>query len=204
MTRLERLLARVPAVWSELGRSLKPGSGSVGGERVSGNPRVEAPDVANLTVVEHRHRLVRGLRWWVDAVTPDPGDRPMGLGDSPARMCAWLWANVAVMAAEDAAELERNLWEWESEALPLIGAVATPDAPVLPREALEQVVPVHVAASALGVGVSTVKRRTVGRREGGRVLLRDAAGVLCVLSDLPPAWCAHCRNGVRSVTAELA
>jgi hypothetical protein len=156
-------------------------------------------------VTEHRHKLLRGLRWWVDAVV-DPDERRfvVGLGDSPARMCALLLANVGGMADEDQDTLRENLWEWVGEAMPMVGKVSAP-VPALPREALDQRVPVHVAAKALGVSVSTVKRRTPDTREAGTVLLREAAGPLCVLHDLPPAWCAHCRgDDMRSVPSELA
>lgn len=205
MTPLADLLVRVPAVYAELGNALLP--------RRSGEPSDTSPDPrhrpapANLDVTDHRHQLLRGLRWWVDAVH-EKGQRVPRLGDSPARMCAWLLAHLEHMAPEDQAELQTNLWDWVGDAMPLVGAVTAPGTPRLPREALDRHVPVHVAAHALGVSVSTVKRRTVGKRSEGIVLLRDAAGeVLCTQSDLPPAWCDHCRGGarpVRTVTADFA
>jgi hypothetical protein len=200
---LEQLLVQVPVVYAELEHALLPGR-SAEPPDTSPDPR-HRPAPARLEVTEHRHLLLKGLRWWVDAVV-DLDDRRfhVGLGDSPARMCALLLANLAHMADEDQDTLRGNLWEWVGDAMPMVGKVVAPSAPMLPREALERVVPVHVAAKALGVSVSTVKRRTVGKRDAGQVLLRDAAGqVLCVQSDLPPAWCAHCRGAqrVRTVTA---
>lgn len=204
MRPLRDLLVQVPAVYAELGHALLPGR--------SGEPSDTSPDPrhrpapANLEVTEHRHQLVRGLRWWVDVVTDARQQAfPAPVGGSVPMMCAVLLGHLHLLADEDQAELQANLWDWVGDAMPLVGAVMPPSAPMLPREALGQVVPVHVAAEALGVSVSTVKRRTVGLREGGRVLMADAAGwVLCTMSDLPPAWCEHCRTGVRTVTAVLA
>jgi hypothetical protein len=117
-------------------------------------------------------------------------------------MCAILLGHLHLMADEDQDTLRENLWEWVGDAMPMVGKVSAP-VPSLPREVLDRRVPVHVAAKALGVSVSTVKRRTPETRESGTVLLREAAGPLCLMHDLPPAWCAHCR-GVRSVPSELA
>lgn len=199
MRPLEDLLVQVPAVYAELGHAMVPGR--------SGEPPDSSPDPrhrpppARLEVTEHRHLLVKGLRWWVD-VLREWVDVPR-LGDSPARMCAVILANLGVLEPEDRETLRANLWDWVGDAMPLVGLVAAPSAPMLPAAALERHVPVHVAATALGVSVSTVQRRTLGKRHDGIVLLRDAAGVLCVQSDLPAAWCAHCR-GAQSVRSALA
>jgi hypothetical protein len=190
VTPLRDLLVRVPAVYAELEHALLPGR--------SGEPSDSSPDPrhrpapARLEVTEHRHQLLRGLRWWVDAVGVEGRLRtaPM-LGDSPARMCAWLLAHLDVMADEDRAELRANLWDWCWDAMPMVGKVVAPATPMLPREALGRSVSIRVAAEALGVHRRTVQRRT--GQTGGEVLLRDAAGPLCPLHDLPPAWCAHCR-----------
>lgn len=197
MTPLADLLAKVPAVYAQLGDAAVP-MGSVGGDMPTGPTSVHPNAPARLDVIDHRHQLLRGLRWWVDAV--DDGTSPLPVGESVPRMCAWLLANLRHMDETDAATLRGNLWDWIGEALPMVGQVDTP-APPLPREALDRVVPVHVAAKALGVSVSTVKRRAT--REGGMVRLGDAAGPLCEVSDLPAAWCAHCRP-VRTETALLA
>lgn len=197
MRPLRDLLVQVPAVYAELEHALLPVRTGEPSD-TSPDPR-HRPPPANLAVTEHRHLLVKGLRWWVDAVR-DRGERTE-VGHSVPRMCAWLLGHVDVMAPEDQAELHANLTEWLGEAFPLVGSVTPPAAPMLPAAALERHVPVHVAATALGVSVSTVKRRTVGKRRDGVVLLRDAAGVvLCLQSDLPPAWCAHCRGAQRSRT----
>lgn len=197
MTRtLPELLARVPAVYEQLQEALVPGGGGDGPR----GPRAVHPNApARLDVIDHRHQLVRGLRWWVDAV--DDGTSPLPVGESVSRMCAWLIANLHHMDANDLATLRGNLWDWEGDAMPMVGTVETPT-PALPRAALDQVVPVHVAAEALGVSVSTVKRRAP--REGGMVKLADAAGPLCEVSDLPALWCAHCRPGGTGVRTETA
>lgn len=195
MKPLRDLLVQVPTVYAELGHALLPVRTGEPSD-TSPDPR-HRPAPANLAVTEHRHLLLRGLRWWVDVIAADTPP----VGDSPARMCAVILAHLDVLEAEDQATLRANLWEWVGDAMPLVGAVPTPEAPALPREALDRRVPVHVAAKALGVHVSTVKRRTANR-EGGMVLLRDAAGELCAMSDLPPGWCEHCR--ARSVTVPVA
>lgn len=186
MSTLEQTLALVPAVYARLGDALTPGRGT--GEGNTPDPR-HKPAPARLDAVEHRHLLLRGLRWWVDAV--DDGERRIvPVGASPARMCAFLLWSAPRMAAEDRAELHGQLTEWLAKAWPLVGDVPTPR-PRLPLEALTRRVPVHVAAEALGVSVSTVKRRT--ERTDGTVVLKDAAGPLCDQSWLPEAWCEHCR-----------
>lgn len=203
MTPLSELLARVPVVYGLLQDALVPGGGGgYDGERVSGGGGEPPKAPANLEVAEHRHTLLRGLRWWVDAVVDGwPGK----VGDSPTHMCALLLAHLHVMAPEDQAELQTNLWDWLGGAMPLVGKVSTPTPPRLPLEALDRRVPVHVAAEVLGVSVRTVQRRAP--RADGTVVLREAAGPLCDQSDLPAPWCDHCRVGahrVRTVTADLA
>lgn len=185
MIPLANLLERVPAVYAELGHALLPGR--------SGEPSDTSPDPrhrpapARLEVTDHRHKLVRGLRWWVDVIA---ADTRVPVGESVPRMCAVILANLHVLEDEDAAELQANLWEWIGDAMPLVGAVPTPKAPALPREALDRVVPQSVAAAALDVHPTTILRRAGGK--GGPVKLADVAGPLCVMSDLPLKWCAHC------------
>jgi hypothetical protein len=187
VTTLADLLAKVPAVYDQLEDAMVPGGGS--GDGMPTGPRSVHPNApARLDVIDHRHQLLRGLRWWVDAV--DDGASPLPVGESVARMCAWLIANLHHMADDDLMELRENLWEWVGDAMPMVGKVEAPKVPALPLEALDRVVPVHVAAKALGVSVDTVQRRAT--REAGMVKLSDAAGPLCPQSDLPAAWCAHC------------
>lgn len=191
---LDHLLRRVPTVYALLADALEPGGSAPGGERVQGGGSTHAPAPANLSVAEHRHKLVRGLRWWVDAVTVD--ELPGKVGDSPARMCAWLITQVPSMEPEDRAELASNLDRWLFKADSMIGPAPEPSRSamrVLPLEALERTVPVHVAADVLQVSVSTIKRRSLDSRTDGRVKLADVAGPDCPQSDLPAAWCAHCR-----------
>lgn len=183
--RLEQLLAMIPTVYVELGQvTVLTGSG--GPPDRSPDPR-DKPIPANLSVVDHRHQLVRGLRWWVDAVKDAPTAQPVG--ESVTHMCALLLHYAPGLESEDRDELTTNLRQWLHKADRMNNPPDDRPAPI-PAEALSQRVPVHVAAKALGVSVSTVKRRTPGR-EAGQVLIRDAAGPLCV-HDLPPAWCAYC------------
>lgn len=185
MTTLEVALATVPVVYAELEAALVPGGGG-GGERVSGGTRTAPADPARLEVVEHRHKLLRGLRWWVDAVADDT---PHYVGDSPARMCVVILDNLRHMDPDDRAELRANLDDWLHDAYPHVGVVEQPRG-VLPLEALSRVVPQSVAAKALGVHPTTVLRRAGG--VGGPVKLADVAGPKCPATDLPAAWCAHC------------
>lgn len=186
---LEDVLATVPRVYDMLGDALTPGR-TGDGPTGPADP-IHRPAPARLDAVEHRHLLLRGLRWWVDAVELTSAEHQVG--DSPARMCALLIANLSVMDDGDRTELHGQLTEWLHDAYPLVGEVDTPK-PRLPLSALDQRVPVHVAATALGVSVSTVQRRTPGRTDG-TVVLRDAAGPECPQSWLPEPWCAHCRPG---------
>lgn len=193
-------MVRVPAVYAELGEALLPARW---GEPPDSSPDPRhRPPPARLEVTEHRHLLLKGLRWWVDAVQDvTVVGKGRTVGESVPRMCATLLHYLPNMAAEDQETLQANLWEWVGGAMPLVGKVPAPVAP-LPVEALDRVVPVHVAAEALGVSVSTVQRRSPGR-VGGRVKLSEVAGPLCELSDLPAAWCGQCPSGahrLRSVT----
>jgi len=184
---LDVVLATIPEVYAQLGEALTPGRG--GGEPSAPDP-LHKPAPARLDAVEHRHLLLRGLRWWL-ATTSSSGV-PEGVGDSPAKACAILLARLPHLTAEQRAELHSNMDGWLRKAWPLVGDVATPKPARLPLQAMHQRVPVHVAAEVLGVSVSTVKRRTPDR-VGGHVTLEDAAGPLCEQSDLPEPWCWHCR-----------
>ena len=190
MRPLEVVLATIPEVYAELEAALVPGGGGTGGDRVSGGTRVTAPDPARLDVIDHRHLLLRGLRWWVDAVRETGAPTPR-VGASPARMCAYLrWAAPAMDPA-DRADMTQQLSDWLWAAYPHVGRVDAGTLPVLPVESLDAVVPQSVAAKALGVHATTILRRAGGK--GGPVKLSDVAGPECVQSDLPAAWCAHCR-----------
>lgn len=193
---LERLLARVPGVYEDLVDAALPARGGEPSDR-SPDPR-EKPAPGNLSVMELRHKLVRGLRWWVDAV--DDGTEGGGpVGESVARMAAYLLHHSPVMAPEDKAELQANLTDWLTEAWEFMGA---PD-PVhvdLPDAAYEQRVRVADAARILGCTVRTIQRRVpTERRPGGMVSLADAVG-RCGQCDLPNGTCEH----TRSVTVVVA
>jgi hypothetical protein len=157
----------------------------------SPDPR-ESPAPGRLDVMEHRHELVRGLRWWVDAV--HDGDEGTPDLSSPGAMAWWLQTRLVVMAAEDRAELADNLSRWLRRAWQL--ADPTPMEPgelfALPAEARGAVLPYRAAAKVLRVDPTTVLRRNGGK--GGMVRLEDVAGPRCHVSDLPAPWCAHC-NG---------
>lgn len=182
------VLLRVPYVYAELALSLVPGAPAPDGERVAGGGSVTPPAPANLDVADHRHQLVRGLRWWVDAVRDD--DTPPRLGESVSRMAVYMVSVLPAMAAEDVAMLHENLMDWLYAAYPHMGKVEAPTAPVrLPLGAEDQLVSVKVAAQVLGVTTRTIQRR-VPDRANGVVRLGDAMRT-CV-HDLLVGSCADC------------
>ena len=186
MTGLQRRLATAAAVYGDLldaslpGRSGEPSS-------ASRDPR-DKPVPGSLTVLDHRHELVRLLRWWVDAVH-EHGERTARMGDDVPAMARYLAAHVHVMADEDAGSLYGRLGGWLARSAGMMGE---PDSPpiVLQPAAWDRVVPQSVAAQALGVQVSTVWRRNGSR--GGPVRLGDVTGPRCEQHDLLVGQCADC------------
>jgi hypothetical protein len=189
-TTLHRLLTEVPAVYAVLGEALVPGGGG-GGDGMPRAPKdpLERPAPANLEVAEHRHKLLRGLRWWVDAVRDTPP--PAGfigpatftehlatlppVGSSISGLCAMLLAHLHVMAPEDHAELRSNLEDWLHDAYAVTGHRSRPaKALQLPEGAEDSMVRVADAARILGVSVRTIQRRAA--RTEGLVRLGDVLG----------------------------
>lgn len=191
---LEQVLRQVPGVYRDLEDALIPGRS---GEPSGPPDPVHKPAPANLNVTEHRHKLLRGLRWWVDAVHPKDGRVPR-VGEDVALMCGALLAALPVMDDEDRATLHNNLRSWLVKAYVFMGD-PEPTTVALPPAALDQRVRVADAARILGCTVRTVQRRVPAeRRGGGLVLLREAWR--CELCDLRHGECVH----TRSVTVELA
>lgn len=186
MTPLERVLRQVPGVYAELEQALIPVR-RIDPPDTSPDPR-DRPAPANLNVTDHRHKVVRGLRWWVDALHPKDGKAPR-VGHSVALMCLWLWQHRTELEAEDAETLASNLREWVADSWEYLGATPEPSKPTIPLEAYGQTVSQAVAAKALGVSVSTVWRRA-GR--GGPVVLGEVA-TRCVECDLIVGQCPHTR-----------
>lgn len=184
MSSLRRNLEWAASVYGDLLDASMPGRGDPE-ERPAPDP-TRKPAPGNLTVMEHRHELVRLLRWWVDAVR-DP-DEVTRIGDDVARMCGWLAAHEGDMADEDHRDLCAAVSSWLVRAAGMMGEPESAPAP-LPVEAWDRVVPQSVAAQALGVPVSTIWRRAGGR--GGDVRLGDVTGPRC-LHDLLPGQCADC------------
>jgi hypothetical protein len=157
----------------------------------SPNP-MHRPPPANLDVAEHRHQLLRGLRWWADAVGTEGAGRH--LGESVAHMCAWLIAHLGDMAAEDQETLYGNLNEWLAKATGMAGGYEPPAEPFirvrdLPAGAEDSIVSVAVAAKVLGVSVRTIQRRSPNRF-AGQVRLRDVMSV-CIHDLVRCVDCAH-------------
>jgi len=184
---LQRLLASVASVYDDLLDASLPGSGGDPDERPAPDP-TRKPAPGDLGVLEHRHKLVRGLRWWVDAVH-ERGERVPRMGQDVALMASYLSAREEVMAPEDQDALEGHLRSWLVKSARIMGEPDRPPAP-LPVEAWDRVVPQSLAAQALGVSVSTVWRRAGSR--GGAVRLGDVTGPRCELHDLLSGQCADC------------
>ena len=156
---------------------------------MSPDPHSSAP--AQLEFIEHRHKLLRGLRWWVTQ-TGDPRV-PVGAGLTAHGLCRWLAPRVKRMSEEKQDEFWRNLSDWADVARDLSGPADR--AVSVPESGWDQTVPVHVAAQILGVSVRTVQRRAP--REAGTVRLGDVARpamVRCGMSDLFTGECEHCRS----------
>lgn len=184
MNALQRDLQLAASVYADLIDASLPGRGDPE-ERSAPDP-TRKPAPGDLGVMEHRHSLVRLLRWWVDAVR-DP-DELTRIGDDVTRMCGWLAAHEVHLALEDHERLYMQLREWLDRAMGIMGSPESPPA-VLPVGAWDRVVPQSVAAQALGVPVSTIWRRN--NRRGGLVRLGDVSGPRC-LHDLLPSQCADC------------
>lgn len=186
MTGLARQLATAAAVHADLVDAALPGSGGDPDERPTPDP-TRKPAPGNLGVMEHRHELVRLLRWWVDAVR-DPGEWTQ-VGHDVAAMCRWLAAHEHVMAPEDARTLYGRVRGWLATSAAIMGESSS--APIdLTTAQLEQRVRVADAARILGCTVRTVQRRVpADARPGGMVRLGDA--VRCELCDLPTGQCPH-------------
>ena len=152
----------------------------------SPDPRSK-PTPGRLGVIDHRHELVRGLRWWVDAVREDS----TRVGESVHAMTAYLCGMVWAMAPEDRDTLTERLTGWRRTAWRL--ADRHDDQAVefdLPPEAYARVVPQKTAAQVFGVPVSTIWRRNGGK--GGPVKLGDVAP-RCGHCELIVGQCEHTR-----------
>lgn len=186
MTGLGRLLASAASVYDDLVDAALPGNAGDPNDRPAPDP-TRKPAPGNLGVMEHRHQLVRGLRWWVDAVR-DPGEHTQ-VGHDVALMARWLAAHVDVMDQTDAADLETHLRRWLGKAAGIMG---TPDSAPVVLEGVQLDARVRVADAAriLGCTVRTVQRRVpADQRAGGMVRLGDVAR--CEPCDLPVGQCAH-------------
>lgn len=186
MTGLARQLATAAAVHADLVDAALPGRAGDPEERPAPDP-TRKPAPGNLGVMDHRHELVRLLRWWVDAVR-DPGEWTQ-VGHDVAAMARWLAAHEHVMAPEDARTLYGRVRGWLATSAAIMGVSTS--APIdLTTAQLDQRVRVADAARILGCTVRTVQRRVpADQRPGGMVRLGDV--VRCEHCDLPSGQCPH-------------
>lgn len=196
---LTELLRLIPSVYADLESALIPGKGVSDDSGVRSSDPLHRPATANLDVIDHRHLLLRGLRWWCDAVDPDL-ERTYVIGNDVGRMCDYLLRWGHVMADEDRDEMQQQLGDWWAKAgamqqVPADGMdvwayLSTRD---LPAGAEEQRLRVADAARVLGCTVRTIQRRVpAGAREGGMVRLGDAIP-RCDRCDLIVGQCEHTR-----------
>lgn len=180
MRTLEELLLIIPTTYADLEAALIPASAARGDGGSMGDP-LNRPAPARLDVIECRHVLLRGLRWWVDAL--DDGASALPSASSVPGMCRWLSRSVGVMDPDDMATMHGQLDEWYGAAMSHRGAME-PKPVSLPSNASEQVVRVADAAALLGCTVRTIQRRVpADQRPGGMVKLYDAMP-FCSVCDL--------------------
>lgn len=186
MTGLARQLATAAAVYADLVDAALPGSGGDPNDRPAPDP-TRKPAPGNLGVMDHRHRLLTLLRWWVDAVR-DPDERTRLADDVPG-MARYLAAHEADMAPEDARKLYGHLTGWLIQSARMTGEPDSRPIDLTPAQ-LDQRVRVADAARLLGCTVRTVQRRVPAeQRPGGMVRLGDVAR--CEQCDLPTGQCPH-------------
>lgn len=191
MTDLTELLDRCVDVHADLAE-VAAGVKSIAGR--DGMPRGHDPlnqsPPGDLSAIEHRHLLLRGLRWWVAR----EGGEHTRVGQDVAAMARYLADHVHVMTPNDRTELASNLTRWLRRAYRFLGDTR-PNRPI-PREALgAKVAPIRVAdaAALLGCTVRTIRRRVPPElRPGGMVRLRDAVG-RCRDCGQPVGLCDHTR-----------
>lgn len=188
---LTSLLSQIPGLYEDLEDAALPVRTGEPSDW-SKDPR-EKPAPGRLGVIDHRHKLVRSLRWWVDALRSSADDSQTRVGHDVSAMCDWLQANQGLLVAEDRGELRATLAEWCAWSWRLVDPAPPAKGEVwLPPEAAEQLVPQKTAAELLGCPVSTVWRRN-GKRGGPvRVVdVLDAERDRCI-HDLWRRTCAIC------------
>jgi hypothetical protein len=113
MSGLRDLLIRCPTVYASLEADLQRGSAGGESERVSGGGGDEKPAPVQLAVADHRHALLRGLRYWVAITSQHPEvPQPFGVAESPVKMCAWLLGNYHLLSVAHQTEMASNLSDW--------------------------------------------------------------------------------------------
>lgn len=108
MSDLRRLLLDTAAVYADLEDALHGvRTGDPGGPR---GTKVEAPLPLAAEVADHRHLLLRGLRYWAGKVGATP--RVLAQG-GVSHLTAWVVSQLDTLDAEERTELRTNLLDWQ-------------------------------------------------------------------------------------------
>lgn len=190
MRNLTYLLQQVCETYEDLEDALVPsGSHPLSGEGGGGGgTKVDAPLPVDVAVVEHRHKLVRGLRWYCASVTRS--------GDPVETVPAMAAALLAAPVIPEADQLATDLRAWLARSYRFLGAAEPRSTPlVLPDGAGDHRVRVADAARLLACSVRTIQRRVPAEHRSDGTLelwralpdcprcdLKVGAGCACAVS----------------------
>ena len=108
LTPLGKLLVQTAQVYDQLEDALHGTQGVSTGDRVTGGGD-SRPLPIQADVAEHRHLLLRGLRYWASKVHATP--RVLAQG-GVSHLVAWLVSEAHTLPAADQSEMGDNLRDW--------------------------------------------------------------------------------------------